>query len=143
MIQEARPWEYLKEQIEQGDEGEIKRYLDTLQSEEVVGSVSHLNENERVALLSLLTPKDAADLVDDLPWAQAVDIINELDSKDAAAIISDSRATIRPTFSTRCLRRKSRRLWWRCPAKRPAISSSSSSTMPIRRRTDYYRVSGF
>ncbi len=89
MIQEARPWEYLKEQIEQGDEGEIKRYLDTLQSEEVVGSVSHLNENERVALLSLLTPRDAAHLVDDLPWAQAVDIINELDSKDAAAIISE------------------------------------------------------
>ena len=89
MIQEARPWEYLKEQIEQGAEEEIKRYLDTLQSEEIVGSVSHLNENERLALLSLLTPQDAAHLVDDLPWAQAVDIINELDSREAAAIIAE------------------------------------------------------
>ena len=89
MIQEARPWEYLKEQIEQGAEGEIKRYLDTLQSEEIVGSVSHLNDSERLALLSLLTPQDAAQLVDDLPWAQAVDIINDLDDKEAAAIISE------------------------------------------------------
>ena len=89
MIQEARPWEYLKEQIEQGAQGEIKRYLDTLQSEEIVGSVSHLNDSERLALLSLLTPQDAAQLVDDLPWAQAVDIINDLDDKEAAAIISE------------------------------------------------------
>ena len=89
MIQEARPWEYLKDQIELGAGGEIKRYLDTLQSEEIVGSVSHLNDSERLALLSLLTPQDAAQLIDDLPWAQAVDIINELDSKEAAAIISE------------------------------------------------------
>ena len=89
MIQEARPWEYLKEQIRQGADEEIKRYLDSLQSEEIVGSVSHLTDSERRALLSLLTPEEAADLMDDLPWVQAVKIINELDSKEAAAILSE------------------------------------------------------
>lgn len=89
MKQDIKHWEVLEEFLESESVVEIKSLLDELQAEEVVGAVSHLSEEQRLKLLTLLTPEDAADLIDDLPWVQATNLIQEMTSKDAAAIISE------------------------------------------------------
>ncbi len=89
MVTESKPWEVLKDYLEKDSINEVKSYLDQLQSEDIVGAISHMNESQRLKLLSLLTPEDAAELIEDLPWVQAIDIIKDLNSKDAAAIIAE------------------------------------------------------
>ncbi|MEP0987158.1 magnesium transporter [Ekhidna sp.] len=89
MIQEIKPWEILKEHLETESIDEIKKYLDLLGAEDIVGVVSHLSEAQRLKLLSLLTPEDAAELIEDLPWVQAIELIKDMNSKDAAAIIAE------------------------------------------------------
>ncbi|MEO9872089.1 magnesium transporter [Ekhidna sp.] len=89
MIQEIKPWEILKEYLEIESIDEIKKYLDLLAAEDIVGLVSHLSETQRLKLLSLLTPEDAAELIEDLPWVQAIELIKDMNSKEAAAIIAE------------------------------------------------------
>jgi len=89
MIQEAKPWEVLSEYLASEAIVEIKSFLDDASSEDIVGAVSHLNESQRLKLLSLLKPEDAAELIDDLPWVQAIELIKEMSSKEAAAIITE------------------------------------------------------
>lgn len=89
MIQEARPWETLTEYLESESVEEIKSFLEQASSDDIVGAVSHLSEPQRLRLLSMLDPEDAAELIDDLPWVQAIGLIKEMTSKEAAAIITE------------------------------------------------------
>lgn len=89
MMQVIKPWETIKELIEEQSITEIKSFLDQLHTDEIVGIVSHLNAQQRLKLLSLLNPEDAAELIEDLPWVQAANLIEEMGSKEAAAIISE------------------------------------------------------
>ena len=58
-----RPWEKLLDLLETKDSDEVKSYLNSLKTEEVVRSMGRISIEEQRLLLSLLSPEDAADLV--------------------------------------------------------------------------------
>lgn len=91
-------WDYLTQQIDLGSGEDIKKYLDELDASEIVAAISHLNNDQRLKLLTLLTPEDAAELIDDIPWVQALKILEELNAEDAAAIIHEMRSDDQADF---------------------------------------------
>jgi magnesium transporter len=84
-----RPWERLQDLLETRDSDQIRIYLNSLKSEEIVRSISRINRDEQQLLLTLLSPEDAADVLEDIPEAQAASIIEEMKVKEAAAIINE------------------------------------------------------
>lgn len=84
-----RPWERLKDLLENRDSDQIRIYLNSLKSEEIIRSISRINRDEQQLLLTLLSPEDAADVLEDIPEAQAASIIEEMKVKEAAAIIDE------------------------------------------------------
>jgi len=86
---DQRPWEYIRELIENRSVDEIKYQLDLLSSEDVAGIFSHLNSEDRHSLLTLLQPEDAAGIIEEIPWVHAFRILEKMDASDAAAIISE------------------------------------------------------
>lgn len=86
---EVRPWEELKQKIEENNLAEVKQLLESQDPSELVGAIGHLSEDERVKLLTLLPPEDAAELIEDIPWVQALRSIKGIDAIDAAAILSE------------------------------------------------------
>jgi len=84
-----RPWERLQNLLETRDSDQIRIYLNSLKSEEIVRSISRINRDEQQLLLTLLSPEDAADVLEDIPEAQAASIIEEMKVKEAAAIINE------------------------------------------------------
>lgn len=88
-MQEERPWEGLKDQIRNSEADEIKLFLESQESSDLIGAVGHLTEDERVKLFTLLTPEDAAELIDDIPWVQALRSIKGVEPENAAAILSE------------------------------------------------------
>ena len=97
-MQESRPWEHLEELINTDSAQEIKDFLDELKSEDLVGAISHISIDQRLKLLTLLEPGDAADLMEDIPWVQARRILEEMNAKEAAAIISEMRSDDQADF---------------------------------------------
>ncbi len=91
-------WDHLTQQIDLGSGEDIKEYLDRLDASEVVAAINHLNNEQRLKLLTLLTPEDAAELIDDIPWVQALKILEELNAEDAAAIIHEMRSDDQADF---------------------------------------------
>ncbi len=67
----------------------IRIYLNSLKSEEIVRSISRINKDEQMLLLTLLSPEDAADVLEDIPESQAASIIEDMKAKEAAAIINE------------------------------------------------------
>ncbi len=98
MQEVSYPWEYLREQINAGIPEEIKSYLDELDHSDIVLAINHLKLEERVKLLSLITPEDAAELIEDLPWVQALRMLEELNASEAAAIIHEMRSDDKADF---------------------------------------------
>ncbi|MFK7951893.1 MAG: magnesium transporter [Ekhidna sp.] len=88
-MQEERPWEDLKDQIKNNESEEVKLFLGSQESSDLIGAVGHLTEDERVKLFTLLPPEDAAELIDDIPWVQALRSIKGVEPEDAAAILSE------------------------------------------------------
>jgi magnesium transporter len=88
-MQEERPWEDLRNQIKNNETDEIKLFLETHDSSNLVGAVGHLTEDERAKLMTLLSPEDAADLMEDIPWVQALRSIKGIEPASAAAILSE------------------------------------------------------
>jgi len=84
-----RPWERLLELLETKNPDNLREYLNSLKSEEIVRSVSHINIDEQRQLLTLLAPEDAADVIEDIPDAQAASIIENMKVKEAAAILDE------------------------------------------------------
>jgi magnesium transporter len=94
----THPWQYLRERIELNDAEGIKAYLDELSTTDIVSAISHLGDEQRSNLITLLTPEDAAELIDDIPWVQALRILEDLDAEDAAAIIHEMRSDDQADF---------------------------------------------
>jgi len=84
-----RPWEELLELLETRDPDEVRAYINSLKSEEIVRSISHINKEEQRLLLTLLSPEDAADVLEDIPDVQAASIIEDMKAKEAAAILNE------------------------------------------------------
>lgn len=84
-----RPWEKLLDLLESNNSAQVKSYLNSLKTEDVVRSMSRISSDEQQLLLSLLSPEDAAELMEDIPNAQAVSIIESMESHDAAAIFNE------------------------------------------------------
>lgn len=84
-----RPWEKLLDLIETKNSGQIQEYLNSLKSEEIIRSISRLDKDEQMLLLTLLAPEDAADVLEDIPEAQAASIIEDMKAKEAAAILNE------------------------------------------------------
>lgn len=79
----------LLEILETGSIEEIREHLATLSANDVVYALSHIRQEDRLKLLTLLDPQEAAEIIDDIPYVQAVDILGELESGEAAAIIRE------------------------------------------------------
>ena len=88
-MENRRPWEKLKDLIEENSAEEIKVYLQGLKAEEIVISMSHIDHDHQLKLLTLLGPQDAAVVIEDIPEVQAVDLLEELEAPNAAAIIAE------------------------------------------------------
>ncbi|MEO9804729.1 MAG: magnesium transporter [Reichenbachiella sp.] len=89
---QIRPWEILKKLIALEDAAEIKLYLHELTSENIAGAISHIDNDEKAKLVTLLQPEDAAEMMEDIPWVQAVKMLEDLNAKEAAAIIAEMRS---------------------------------------------------
>ena len=88
-MENRRPWEKLKDLIEVNDVDDVKAYLDGLKAEEIVISMSHIDHDSQLKLLTLLAPRDAAVVMEDIPEVQAVDLLEDLEASNAAAIITE------------------------------------------------------
>ncbi|MBR9998529.1 MAG: magnesium transporter [Cyclobacteriaceae bacterium] len=89
MNEVKRPWERLLDLLETRNPDLVRAYLNSLKSEEIVRSISHMDLHEQRLLLTLLSPEDAADIIEDIPEAQAASIIETMKVKEAAAILNE------------------------------------------------------
>ena len=88
-MENRRPWEKLKDLIKENSAEDIKEYLHGLKAEEIVISMSHIDHDYQLKLLTLLGPQDAAVVMEDIPEVQAVDLLEDLEAPNAAAIIAE------------------------------------------------------
>ena len=84
-----RPWEELHYLLETRNADQVRIFLNSLKSEEIVRSISHIDKDEQNLLLTLLSPEDAADVIEEIPDSQAVSIIEGMKVNDAAAIVNE------------------------------------------------------
>ena len=84
-----RPWEKLLDLLNTGDQDQLRSYLDSLKSEEVIRSMSHISMADQSLLLSVLSPQDSAEIIEEIPSSQAISIIENLEVSDAAAIVNE------------------------------------------------------
>ncbi len=96
--QQTEPWERIAELVDASLGDALHELLDELTPAEVARSISRLDDEHRVQLVSLLEPEDAADLMEELSDIQGADIIEDLPAEKAAAIVdvmeSDERADL-------------------------------------------------
>ena len=83
----------VKEQVVQlmevNDIAGLTLLLDELPSREVVHLIGHLQHDDQMLLLTLLSPEVAAEIIEEIPDSQAVGIIEDMNAKDAAAILNE------------------------------------------------------
>lgn len=84
-----RPWEELQYLLKTRNSLQIRIFLNSLKSEEIIRSISHIDREEQNLLFTLLSPEDAADVIEEIPDAQGISIIEGMEAKDAAAIINE------------------------------------------------------
>lgn len=93
-----RPWEKLVNLMEINEPDQVKEYLHSMKSEDIVRSISRLERKKQLQLLTLLSPEDAADLLEEIPEYHAADIMEDMEVAQAAAIFneldSDNRADL-------------------------------------------------
>lgn len=89
MIDINPPWETLSELIAQEKNVELTSFIETLSPQDTARAISRLTETERLRLLGLLSPGDAADLIEDMPEVQAAEIVEDMPSEQAAAIMEE------------------------------------------------------
>ena len=86
---ETQPWEELEEVLAQGDAAKLDAFLESMESSEIVRSLSRLPEEEQSQILQLLSLEHAAELVEALPESQTVSLFQELPPDRAADILSE------------------------------------------------------
>ncbi|MDH4058646.1 MAG: magnesium transporter [Cyclobacteriaceae bacterium] len=97
-MEDVRPWEKLVDLLEVNQPDQVKEYLESMKTEDIVRSISRLGREKQLRLLTLLSPEDAADLLEEIPDYHAADIMEDMDVEKAAAIFneldSDDRADL-------------------------------------------------
>jgi magnesium transporter len=83
----AEPWLILAEAVESGQPEAVQERLAEFGPMETALAVSRLSEDQRTALLTLISPAGAADMLSELPAEQAADLISALQADQAAAIV--------------------------------------------------------
>lgn len=77
------------ELIRSGDAEGCQAWLEAARSTGAVRVLSRLDDEDRSALLGMLTPELAAEVLTRLPGAQAIEAIEDLDASTAAGIIEE------------------------------------------------------
>jgi magnesium transporter len=86
---DTRPWEELKQLVEQHDVQRVEEFLDSLPAGETARAIARLPEENQTQLLASLAPETAADLIEEIPEAQAVELLESLPAEAAAAIVHE------------------------------------------------------
>ncbi len=93
-----QPCEVVSRLLKENNRTELRKFIESLPTSEVVYLMSKLARKEQHKLLLMINPEEAADVIEELPESQAADIIEEMDAGSAAAIInemtSDDRADL-------------------------------------------------
>ncbi len=84
-----RPWEKLVDLMEADQPEQVRDYLQSMNTEDIVLSISRLEKKEQLLLLTLLSPEDAAVLLDDIPEYHAAEIMEDMEASKAAAIFNE------------------------------------------------------
>jgi magnesium transporter len=84
-----RPWEKLVDLMEADQPDQVKAYLHSMNSEDIVRSMSRLEKKKQLSLLTLLHPEDAAELLEDMHEYHAADIMEDMEAAKAAAIFNE------------------------------------------------------
>ena len=86
---DRQSWERLRELAAANDREGLDAAISALQPDEAVRAILHLDPADQRAMLTTLSPPEAADLIEDAPDEQAADLIERLAPADAAAIVTE------------------------------------------------------
>jgi len=84
-----RPWEVLRELIEQDQAEKLEAFLATLDTNETVRAMFRLSHDEQRKLLLTISPQSAAELMEDVPDSHVAELLDELKPEDAASIVTE------------------------------------------------------
>jgi magnesium transporter len=84
-----KPWEVLRELLEQDQAQSLEEFLGTLDSNETVRAVFRLSHDEQRKLLLTISPQSAAEIIEDVPESHAVELLDELEPSEAASIVNE------------------------------------------------------
>jgi magnesium transporter len=86
---EAAPWVVLERIIAAGDTERLRAFLKGLESDEIVRSISRLDDVRRALLLQAVEPAAAARVIEQIPDVQAADAVELLKPDVAAEILRE------------------------------------------------------
>ncbi|WPP52176.1 magnesium transporter [Catalinimonas niigatensis] len=82
-------WEKLREIIELGDQQLLEEHIEKISAAELVHAMSHLDKDDQLRLLNLLSPDYSAYLFEEIPDSQATELLEKLSAEKAATIIQE------------------------------------------------------
>ncbi|MDF9795811.1 magnesium transporter [Catalinimonas alkaloidigena] len=88
-ISTSSNWEKLKEIIELRDKQRLEEHIESISTAEMVHAMAHLDKEDQLRLLNLLSPDYSAYLFEEIPDAQASELIEKLSAEKAATIIQE------------------------------------------------------
>ena len=83
------PWKEIVSLIKENDIDKLSRYVDTLNSRDLIYALGRLEKSDQIKFFSLLNPKNAANIFEELPEAQTIGIIEEMNSSHVATIMNE------------------------------------------------------
>ncbi len=86
---DRQAWERLRELAAANDRAALDMAIGAMEPDEAVRAILRLAPEDQQALLTTLSPPEAADLIEDAPDEQAADLIERLAPADAAAIVTE------------------------------------------------------
>jgi magnesium transporter len=84
-----KTWEVLDRLVDETNDAALQAYLEELPLGELVFAVSHLSEEDQLAMLERLPPDLAAQVLDEVPYIQATEWLDDLKPESAAAILEE------------------------------------------------------
>lgn len=82
-------WEKLREIIKLENQELLEEHIEKISAAELVHAMSHLDKEEQLRLLNLLSPDYSAYLFEELPDSQATELLEKLSAEKAAMIIQE------------------------------------------------------
>lgn len=84
-----KAWEVLDRLVDQPDDAALREFLENLPPGELAFVVTHLTEEDQIAMLERLPPELAARVLEEVPYIQAAELLDDLRPELAAAIIGE------------------------------------------------------